>query len=77
MIQHERYENAMYKSWSEKGGGTKLKSFCLQTDTKSNLKKVTLNFITQIFSFDSSQHQRGLHGHDDSTLFTVSLMLLL
>ena len=58
MLRHQpEYEDVMYKSWSDKGGGVKLKLISLQIHNnrfidEADFKKTTI--ITQILSLSYS-----------------------
>ena len=62
ILRQQHYEDVMYKCWSDKGNGVKLKSISLQTDIEIDVKKVTL--ITHNLSLSFSQHKHCFYCHD-------------
>lgn len=66
MLRSRRYEDVMYQSWSNKGGGVKLKSISLQVQVEKEFKKVKL--LTQTLSFSwpkYSHHYREYYDYSD------------
>lgn len=59
MLRNQRYEDVMYKSWSNKGHGVKLKLISLQVDIEKDFKKVKL--LTEALSFSSPKHSSHYH----------------
>ena len=62
MIRQRRYEDAMYRSWSQKGAGVKLKSISLHTN-EAKLKQVQL--ITHNISFSGRPATRASSYYHD------------